>query len=87
VTNEGGNPVEIHNPVTINCDRNITSASSGNISNDLRTATSILGDGGFLTSTVDTSSVAGTADAGHGHGHGHGHCRGKTIRLIIGCLR
>jgi hypothetical protein len=63
MTNEGGNPVETHNPVTITCDRDITSASSGTISNDMRTATAVLGDGGFLTITVDTSGGAAACSA------------------------
>ena len=60
---EGGDPVDTHNPVSITCNRDITSASSGNISNDMRTATAILGDGGFLTITVDTSGGAAACSA------------------------
>jgi hypothetical protein len=63
VIREGGNPVETHNPVTITCDRDITSASSGNVGNDLRTATAILGDGEFLTITVNTSGGAAACSA------------------------
>jgi hypothetical protein len=63
MTNEGGNPVETHNPVSITCNQDIVSASSGNISNDMRTATAVLGDGGFLTITVDTSGGAAACSA------------------------
>jgi hypothetical protein len=63
VIQEGGDAVETHNPVSITCNQDIVSASSGNISNDRRTATAILGDGEFLTVTAGTlgGSVACSA--------------------------
>jgi hypothetical protein len=63
VIQEGGDAVETHNPVSITCNQDIVSASSGNISNDRRTATAILGDGEFLTVAAGTlgGSVACSA--------------------------
>ena len=59
VINEGGDAVDTTNPVTIYCDREITT-SNGTIAGSKRSASKIVGDGGYLDVTVDT--LTGPAD-------------------------
>lgn len=54
IANRGGIEVETDLPVTVSCDRDITSTSAGTISNDKRSATAVVDDGGSLSVTVDT---------------------------------
>jgi hypothetical protein len=57
IINDGGDEVNTLVPVTIHCDRDILT-SNGNIAGNLRSATKVIDDGGYIEVTVDTTGGA-----------------------------